>query len=635
MEHPNFSEILFRYWGHSAFRTLQEDIIQLAYQGQDTLALMPTGGGKSICFQVPALAKDGLCLVITPLIALMKDQVENLRKKNIKATAIYSGMTKHQIEIAINNCKYGDYKFLYLSPERITSETFKAQLQNLHINLIAIDEAHCISQWGYDFRPSYLRIAELRDLLPNTPILALTATATPEVAQDIMERLKFRKKNLLQKSFERKNLAYIVRETISKEKELLKIAKALQGTAVVYVRNRGQTIETATLLRQEGISAEAYHGGMSNEERSNKQDAWKNGKIRIIVATNAFGMGIDKPDVRWVLHMELPDSLEAYYQEAGRGGRDEKKAYAILLYNTRTEKKMEMRIKASFPPIEDIKHIYQALGSHLQIPIDTGINTTHDFNIEKFCEHYKIHPVQVYSALQILQRDGYLEFIPEADNAAKLMFLASKEDLYKIQVFNPELDLIIKAFQRAYIGLFTQYVDIDENYIARALKLTPAHIYEALNQLRKKKAVAYIPRKKNPLIIYTDNRLDNKNLRITKENYIDRKERYTQRCQQMLNYVLTQTKCRSQQLLSYFGELNSYRCGQCDVCLKRNKLEMSKLEFDKYLALIKNKVQQSPCTLDQLIESLPAETIPLMEVVRWLLDNQKLIKQNEKLHWHK
>ncbi|MGL4908487.1 MAG: RecQ family ATP-dependent DNA helicase [Bacteroidales bacterium] len=635
MQHPDFSEILFRYWGHRSFRPLQEDIVQLAYQGQDTLALMPTGGGKSICFQVPALAKEGICLVITPLIALMKDQVENLRQKEIKATAIYSGMSNHEIEIALGNCKYGDYKFLYLSPERIASDKFRADLRNMNINLIAIDEAHCISQWGYDFRPSYMKIAELRDLLPNTPILALTATATPDVAQDIMERLKFRKKNLLQKSFERKNLVYVVRHTEDKTSELLKIAKALQGTAVVYVRTRGKTVELANLLRSVGNSADAYHGGMGNEERTAKQDAWKSGETRIMVATNAFGMGIDKPNVRWVLHMDLPDSLEAYYQEAGRGGRDEHKAYAILLYNDADKQSMDKRLATAFPPIKDIKRVYQAICNYLQIPIDAGINTAHDFNIHDFCTCYKMHPLLVHSALQFLQRDGYLEFLADVDKHARLMFLASKEDLYKIQVFKPELDLIVKAFLRAYVGLFTQYVNIDELYIAKALKLTPAHIYDALRQLAKRKAVAYIPRKQTPTIIFTDNRLDDKNLRITKENYIDRQMRYTQRSQQMLHYASSTTKCRSQQLLAYFGELNSYRCGQCDVCLGRNKLEMSRLEFDELLTHIKKQVHQQALSLDELLATLPAKSERMLEVIHWLLDNEKMTEHEGKLHWHK
>jgi ATP-dependent DNA helicase RecQ len=629
----DFSKILFQYWGYRTFRTLQEEVVQAAYEGRDTLALMPTGGGKSVCFQVPALAKEGICLVVTPLIALMKDQVENLHKKEIKAQAIYSGMTSREIKIALDACLYGECKFLYLSPERLGTDVFRALVQHMNVNLIAIDESHCISQWGYDFRPSYLKIAELRDIVPNAPVLALTATATPEVAQDIMERLRFREKNLLKKSFERKNLVYVVRQTEDKRKELLKIAAAVPGTAVVYVRTRGATAEVATFLRENGFSADSYHGGMGNEERSSKQDQWKSGATHIMVATNAFGMGIDKADVRWVAHMELPDSLEAYYQEAGRAGRDEKKAYAVLLYNNMDKVSMDKRYAVAFPPIEEIRRVYHALGSYLQIPTGTGRDTVHDFNMRDFCTAYKIHSLTAYSALQFLQRDGYIELTDEINNPSRIMFVVDRDELYKVQVANPSLDLVIKALLRAYSGLFSQYSPIDEAYIAHAINLTPNDVYTAIRKLEQMKILSYIPRKKTPLIIYTENRLDDKNLRITKENYADRKARYVRRTEHMLTYASSSAKCRSQQLLAYFGETDSYRCGQCDVCLERNELDMSKYEFDELLAHIKKQLSEQPLSFENLIDTFPKKAEKMLKVVRWLLDNGKIKEKAGGLSW--
>ncbi|MDR1416848.1 MAG: RecQ family ATP-dependent DNA helicase [Prevotellaceae bacterium] len=629
----DFSKILFQYWGHRSFRALQEEVVQAAYEGRDTLALMPTGGGKSVCFQVPALAKEGICLVVTPLIALMKDQVENLQKKGIKAQAVYSGMTNREIKIALDACLYGECKFLYLSPERLGTEIFRALVQHMNVNLIAIDESHCISQWGYDFRPSYLKIAELRDILPDVPVLALTATATPEVAQDIMERLRFREKNLLKKSFERKNLVYVVRQTEDKRKELLKIAAAVPGTAVVYVRTRGATADVASFLRENGFSADSYHGGMGNEERSRKQDEWKSGATRIMVATNAFGMGIDKADVRWVVHMELPDSLEAYYQEAGRAGRDEKKAYAVLLYNNMDKASMDKRYAVAFPPIEEIKRVYHALGSYLQIPTGTGRDTVYDFNMRDFCTTYKIHSLTVYSALQFLQRDGYIELTDELNNPSRIMFTVDRDELYKVQVANPSLDLVIKALLRAYSGLFSQYCPMDEAYIAHAINLTPSDVYSAMRKLAQMKILSYIPRKKTPLIIYTEDRLDDKNLRITKENYADRKARYVRRTEHMLTYASSSAKCRSQQLLAYFGETDSYRCGQCDVCLERNELDMSKYEFDELLAHIKKQLSEQPLSLENLVDTLPQKAEKMLKVARWLLDNGKIKEKSGGLSW--
>ncbi|GHT66028.1 ATP-dependent DNA helicase RecQ [Bacteroidia bacterium] len=631
----DFEEILFEHWGYKSFRPMQKEVVQSVYDGNDTLALLPTGGGKSVCFQVPAMAREGLCLVVTPLIALMKDQVENLKKREIKAAAIFSGMTQREIDVALDNSKYGGCKFLYLSPERLATEGFREHLGAMNVNLLAIDESHCISQWGYDFRPSYLHIADVRELLPDVPVLALTATATPQVALDIMDKLRFKKRNLLQKSFERKNLTYVVRPTEDKDKELLKVARSVPGTAVVYVRTRRATLDTARFLQRNGLSADAYHGGMDSDERSAKQDAWKNGKTRIIVATNAFGMGIDKPDVRWVVHTEVPDSLEAYYQEAGRGGRDEKRAYGVLLYNQSDRLSAERRETLAFPPIDEIKRIYQALGSYFEIPVNTGINTVHDFNINDFCNRYKLSVINVFSALQFLQRDGYIEFSEEVNLPSRAMMIANREDLYRTQLKNPDLDLIIKALLRAYSGIFSQYVNIDEGLIARAVKLSVNKTCEALQRLTKMEVLSYLPRKKTPILVFTDNRLDEKNLRISKENYDERKKRYHERVEAMLRYAENPMQCRSQQLLAYFGELESQPCGHCDVCTQKNDLDIGKYEFDTLIAKISAALTEAPCSIDELSQKIDyRQDSKLIKVVRWLLDNEKVSQNhNGTLQW--
>jgi len=626
-----FQQILFKYWGFSSFRSIQEDIIRSAYEGHDTLALMPTGGGKSITFQVPALAKDGLCIVVTPLIALMKDQVENLKKKGIKAAALHSGLTRHEIDITLDNCAYGDYKFLYLSPERIETEMFKARIHKLNINLIAIDESHCISQWGYDFRPSYLRIADLRVLLPGIPILAVTATATPEVAEDIQERLHFREKRVFKMSYERKNLVYLVRNVDDKHKHLLKIINNVPGTGVVYVRNRQNTQDIAIMLQKEGISADYYHAGLSTEIRNKKQDEWQNNKTRIIVSTNAFGMGIDKPEVRFVVHMDLPDSPEAYFQEAGRGGRDGKLAYAILLYNSSDKTKIEQRIETSFPEIEEIKRTYEALGSYLGIAIGAGKGEVYDFNLAEFCTIYKLSFTRAFSSLKILEKSGYVELTEEIDNPSRLLFLMGKNDLYKYQVANAHMDGFIKLILRNYAGVFSEYVKIDEKYLAKLAGLSLKDITENLILLGRAHVINYIPRKKTPLIIYTEERLDQKNLFISPENYHQRKERYLSRINSMVSYASGVTKCRSQILLEYFGQEDAYRCGKCDVCTSRNELDMSKYQFDIILTQVKEVLQKSPTNTESLVDSVKQPPEKTIVVIRWLLDNGKITKNSEGL----
>ena len=630
-----FREILTKYWGYSNFRPLQEDIIQSLYNGHDTLGLMPTGGGKSITFQVPALAMDGICLVITPLIALMKDQVENLKRRGIKALAIYSGLTKAEIDIILNNCVFGDYKFLYLSPERLKTEIFQTRLRDMKISFIAVDESHCISQWGYDFRPSYLEIANIREQLPNVPILALTATATPDVVDDIQDKLKFRKKNVFSKSFERKNVVYLIRETEDKLKYILKILESIKGTGIIYVRNRRKSKEMAEFLQKNGISADYYHAGLSSEIRDKKQMEWKNGTCRIIVSTNAFGMGIDKDNVRVVIHIDLPDSLEAYFQEAGRAGRDEKQAFAILLYHKSDKTKIEQRIEKTFPPIDDVKKIYSALGNYFQLPVGAGKGMSYDFNIGDFCERFKLEIMRTYNALKILEMEGYIELTEDIDSPSKLHFVVNRDDLYKFQVANASYDAFIKFLLRSYTGLFTDFVAISEEQIAKKANLKIETIRDILMKLNNAHIVRYIPRKHTPMLIYTEERLDDKSLTISKENFEIRKNRFVDKVNAVFHYATSSTKCRSQILLEYFGEKNSYRCGNCDVCNQRNELNMSKYEFDTIVEHLKGKLTKNSFEFEQVVDWFNEKEEKAIKVIRWLIDNEKILKDGNSLRWNK
>lgn len=631
-----FQKILYQYWGYTTFRAIQQEVIESVFKGIDTLALMPTGGGKSITFQVPAMAKEGLCLVVTPLIALMKDQVENLKKKGIKAVAIHSGMTKHELEITLDNCAYGNVKFLYLSPERLNTELFRVRLRKINVNLVAIDESHCISQWGYDFRPSYLKISELRELLPDVPFLAVTATATPEVVEDIQEKLGFVQKRVVKMSFERKNLVYLVRNVEDKNKHLLKIVNALPGTGVVYVRSRQKTQDIAQMLQKEGISADFYHAGLTTELRNAKQDDWQHDRTRIIVSTNAFGMGIDKPEVRFVVHMDLPDSPEAYFQEAGRGGRDGKLAYAILLYNETDKAKIQQRVDSSFPEPEEIRRCYQALCSFLSVAIGAGKDEVYDFNLMDFATTYKFNFARAYSCLKFLELEGYIELTDELDNPSRIMVVADKNELYKYQVAHADMDHFVKVLLRNHAGLFSDYVRIDEAYIARVAGVSLSNATENLIKLSRAKIINYIPRKKTPLIIFTEERLDDKNLRISRENYHLRKERYMKRIEAMVNYASGTAKCRSVSLLEYFGEKNATRCGKCDVCTSRNELDMSKYQFDQILDQIKVALATGGLSLEALVDKVKFKSDMTTRVVRWLVDNQKLIKNSEGvLQWNK
>jgi len=631
-----YRQILVKNWGYSDFRPLQEEIIlSVSEQKKDALGLMPTGGGKSIIFQVSALSMDGLCLVITPLIALMKDQVENLLSKNIKAAAIYSGISKYEIDIILNNCVFGAYKFLYLSPERINTDLFLTRLPDMKINLIAVDEAHCISQWGYDFRPAYLKIADIRKLLPKVPILALTATATANVVNDIQDRLLFAEKNVFKKSFERKNLVYLVRDVEDKFRYLLRIATKINGTGIVYVRNRKKTKEIATFLQQNNIRADYYHAGLDNKLKDAKQNNWKTGAVKIIVATNAFGMGIDKADVRFVVHMDLPDSLEAYYQEAGRAGRDGKAAFAILLYNHSDKQKIEKRLATNFPEKEFIKRVYFALGNYYQIPIGAGKGRMLDFKISEFVARFSFPVLQTYSALKLLQNDGYIELAEEFFSLSKVMFVAHQSDLYKFQVANSMVDPFIKLILRTYTGLFSNFTNIDEEFLAKKANCSVKIIYDYLIKLDQAKIIRYIPQRKLPFIIYTEERLEDKNLRISKENYEVRKENYLKKMNAVLEYAATSNKCRSQILLNYFDEHDADRCGQCDVCRKRNELNLSKYEFDLVLEEIKPKLLRGEVKIDDLIASSNFLEAKVMKVIRWLTDNKKIIyNSNNQIKWN-
>ncbi len=630
-----FKKILTKFWGYTDFRPLQLEVIQSIAAGKDTLALMPTGGGKSITFQVFSLSTQGICLVITPLIALMKDQVENLNRRGIKALAIHSGMSMLEIKIALDNVVWGDYKFLYISPERVITARFQERLKNMNVNLIAVDEAHCISQWGYDFRPSYLRISEVRKILEGKPVLALTATATPRVIDDIQENLNFEEKNVLSKSFVRENLVYLVREQEDKQKYLLQTLLKAGGSGIVYVRSRRKTKEIADFLKKYNISADYFHAGLRTETRSAKQDLWKLGKIRVIVSTNAFGMGIDKPDVRFVIHIEPPDSLEAYFQEAGRAGRDGKKAAAVLLFNNADKLKLKKHVTTAFPEIPKIKRIYEALCNFLQVAEGHGLNQIYDFNIGAFAEAFKFQISMVFNSLKILQREDYLEFTEEVDNPSRIYFKVNRDDLYKFQVANAVFDGFIKLLLRSYTGLFNGYVRIDEPLMAKRAGIDGDTVYNFLKKLSQLNIIDYIPRKKTPFIVFTKQRLPISQLKITKENYDNRKKDYLGRIEAVINYASSQSKCRSQLLLEYFGEFDSPKCEKCDVCQSRNSLELGKAEFNQIADQIK-KILENPVTYEELLFKLSGDQQEMIKVVRWLLDNKKIIYRIDyKLEWHK
>ncbi len=629
-----YQEILKQYWGYDSFRDLQEEIITSIGEGKDTLGLMPTGGGKSITFQVPALAQEGICIVITPLIALMKDQVHNLRKRGIKALAVYSGMTRQEIITALENCIFGDYKFLYISPERLDTEIFRIKLRSMKVSMITVDESHCISQWGYDFRPAYLKIAEIRELLPGVPVLALTATATPEVVKDIQARLNFHEGNVFRMSFERKNLAYIVRKTDNKTSELLHILRRIPGSAIIYARNRRRTKEITELLVNEDITADFYHAGLDNAVKDLRQKRWQNGEVRVMVATNAFGMGIDKPDVRIVLHLDLPDSPEAYFQEAGRAGRDGEKAYAVILYSKSDKTTLHKRVVDTFPDKEYILNVYEHLQYYYQMAMGDGFQCVREFNIEEFCRKFKYFPVPVDSALKILSQAGYLEYTDEQDNASRILFTLRRDELYKLREMGAETEALIQTILRSYTGVFTDYAYISEASLSIRTGLTREKIYNILVTLTKRRIVDYIPRKKTPYIIYTRERQELRFVHIPPSVYEERKVRYEARIKAMEEYVTSENVCRSRMLLRYFGEKNEHNCGQCDVCISHRATDVTLSEdsFEELKQQITELLAQKPLLPVEIANKIEAERERVAEVIHHLLEEGALKMQDGMIH---
>lgn len=583
---------------------------------------MPTGGGKSITFQVPALVMEGICIVVTPLIALMKDQVDNLRRLGIKATAVYSGMTRQEIIGQLENCIFGDYKFLYVSPERLATDIFLSKLQAMNVCLLVIDESHCISQWGYDFRPSYMKIADVREQLPGVPVLALTATATPEVVNDIQERLHFKEKNVFRKSFARKNLSYIVRRTEDKINSLVYILGKVPGTAIVYVRNRKRTKEVATILREAGISADFFHAGLNRDEKTLRQSRWKNNECRVIVSTNAFGMGIDKPDVRLVVHLDMPGSLEEYYQEAGRAGRDEQRAYAVALCSNTDTAKLKKRLADEYPDREFISRVYDALGNYYQIAMGYGLDTVHDFSLIDFCSAYKFSHLQAHHALKILELAGYIEYTEEQDNASRLVFSATRDELYKYLHQDKKTDEVIQCILRSYTGLFSDYVYINEGLISTRTGLSQQEIYDVLIGLSKYRIVNYIPHKKTPLIIYTRTREELKYLSIPRSAYEERKERFENRMNRVIEYINEDQVCRSRMLISYFGEKGISDCGCCDVCLAKNDSGLNNHTFNAIRdTLLETLEETGSQEVKKLSEELSFPADKVITVVRFLAEH--------------
>ncbi len=598
---------------------------------------MTTGGGKSVCYQIPALTKEGICLVISPLIALMNDQVEFLTRKGIRAAMIHSSLTSREIDRILDNCIHGGIKLLYISPERLDTELFIARVQQMNVNLIAVDEAHCISQWGYDFRPSYMKIVELRKLFPEVPVLAVTASATPEVAKDIQEKLGFKKENILRRSFERKNLSYVVLKEEGKISRLLKVINNVGGSGIIYVRSRKRTEEVAAMLQQQSIAADFYHAGLSFDERSKRQESWLRERTRVIVCTNAFGMGINKANVRFVVHLDLSASLEAYFQEAGRAGRDSKRAYAVLLFNDADRLSLERSMEHSFPAIDDIKKVYAAICSYYKMIAGGGKGSTFDFSLNDFCSSYTLEFSLVLNSIKFLEKENYLMLTEAFYRPSKIHILISQKDLYRYQVEAPAYDAFIKLLLRSYEGLFDNYTNIREYDLAKRSTLTIAEVEDLLQRLDKKNIISYIPQSDKPQLVYLDDCHQISNLHISKQHYHDLKERALKRMEWVIHYATSTHKCRSELLLAYFGEIETVRCGICDVCIERNKLELSDLEFQTVAEQLKTALHKEPLLLSDLIRSVTqVREDKILKTVQWLIDNDKLSYTDDNLlEWKK
>lgn len=621
--------ILKKYWGYDSFRGIQEQIVHSIGEGKDTLGLMPTGGGKSITFQVPALNKAGMCLVITPLISLMKDQVNNLREKGIKATAIYSGMTRNEIISTLENCIYGGTKFLYVSPERISTEIFQTKLKSMDISMIAVDEAHCISQWGYDFRPSYLKISEIRKLLPEVPVLALTATATPEVVDDIQDKLMFKTRNVFKMSFYRDNLAYIVRKTDDKLGEMLSILSKTQGSAIVYVRSRQKTKEICEIICQNNITAEFYHAGLINDIKDEKQNKWMNDEVRVMVATNAFGMGIDKPDVRLVIHIDVPDSIEAYFQEAGRGGRDGKKSYAVMLFNANDKRLLGKRVAENFPDKEYIRQVYEHINYYYQVGVGSGMGAVFEFDLFEFCHRFKHRATLADSALKILTQAGYLEYTEEQDTNSRLKILVSRDELDMATRNDKDCAGVMEVIMRGYTGLYSDYSFIEESLIAYRCNMRQDKVYEILKGLSQRRLISYIPRKKTPYIIYSKDRIDTEYVRLYDDIYKDKKERYEKRIKAITEYCTSDSSCRSRMLLEYFGEKGSRYCQSCDVCLRHSAAGIRHGELQNTIEDIYSFIKSNgKVSLQQLSSKLCPQNDKTREAIQYMSDMEMIKYDN-------